>query len=127
MKRMRILSVKSIPRFIGEYFNKKLIDIETINEFSKLLTTTKFDQLKYNKYSSKAEYIGVLNYTPELIKFYKDKSTLDHYYRCKYEDELDIPKSVANETYGIQIDDGRILYVTLLYNFDHNILILNVE
>ena len=39
MKRMRILSVKSIPRFIGEYFNKKLIDIETINEFSKLLTT----------------------------------------------------------------------------------------
>lgn len=123
MKRMRILSVKSIPRFIGEYFNKKLIDIETINEFSKLLTTIEFDYFKSNN----NWFYGSLPYTPELIKFYKDKSTLDHYYRCKYEDELDIPKSVANETYGIQIDDGRILYVTLLYNFDHNILILNVE
>ena len=122
MKRMRILSVKSIPRFIGEYFNKKLIDIKTINEFSKLLTTIEFDYFK-----NENRYYGYLSYTPELIKFYKDKSTLDHYYRCKYEDELDIPKSVANETYGIQIDDGRILYVTLLYNFDHNILILNVE
>ena len=122
MKRMRILSVKSIPRFIGEYFNKKLIDIKTINEFSKLLPTIEFDCFK-----NENRYYGYLSYTPELIKFYKDKSTLDHYYRCKYEDELDIPKSVANETYGIQIDDGRILYVTLLYNFDHNILILNVE
>lgn len=119
--KMRILSIKSIPRFIGEYFNKQLIDIETINEFSKLLTNIEFDWV------SETEYIGVLDYTPELIKFYKDKSKLDHYYRCKYEDELDIPKSIANETYGIQIDDGRILYVTLSYNFDHDILVLNVE
>ena len=122
MKRMRILSVKSIPRFIGEYFNKKLIDIKTINEFSKLLTTIEFDYFK-----NENRYYGYLSYTPELIKFYKDKSKLDHYYRCKYEDELGLPKSVSNEIYSVQLDNNEIINVTLLYDFKFNILILNVE
>ena len=123
MNKLRILSVKSIPRFIGEYFNKNLISFDDIKEFSKILISTEFDYLKH----SNNQYIGFLNYTPELIKFYKDKSKLDHYYRCKYEDELDIPKSISNEVYVLQLIDESIISVSLLYNFDHNILVLNVE
>lgn len=123
MNKLRILSVKSIPRFIGEYFNKNLISFDNIKEFSKILISTEFDYLKH----SNNQYIGFLDYTPELIKFYKDKSKLDHYYRCKYEDELDIPKSISNEVYVLQLIDESIISVSLLYNFDHNILLLNVE
>lgn len=123
MNKLRILSVKSIPRFIGEYFNKNLISFDDIKEFSKILISTEFDYLKH----SNNQYIGFLDYTPELIKFYKDKSKLDHYYRCKYEDELDIPKSISNEVYVLQLIDESIISVSLLYNFDHNILVLNVE
>lgn len=123
MNKLRILSVKSIPRFIGEYFNKNLISFDDIKEFSKILISTEFDYIEY----SNNQYIGFLDYTPKLIKFYKDKSKLDHYYRCKYEDELDIPKSISNEVYVLQLIDESIISVSLLYNFDCNILVLNVE
>ena len=118
---MYIRSILGIPRFIGLYFNKGEVNSNYINEFSDVLLNSAYFSREPNK------YFAILNYKPKLIDFYIDKSKLDYNYRCKYEEELDIAKSIYNELYTIKIIGGKILKVSLDYIENEDILVLNVE
>lgn len=120
MQKLKILSVQSIPKFIGEYFNKGSIKLDDIHNFSEILLNNNFEKLYDDK------YIVHLEEEPKLIKFYLEKSKLDHYCRCKYEDELDISKSFTNECYKLKIDNDKIISATFAYDEKFNLLILNI-
>ena len=118
---MRIKSVIRIPKFIGEYFNKDIISLDEIKSFSEFLLSIDYTLL------DNGQLIYYIDNKPEFINFYLEKSKLDNYYFCKYEDELDIPKSVSNETYTVELESGGKVDVLLDFDDNSNCLILNVE
>jgi len=118
---MIIQSIVKIPRFIGEYFNIGLLSDRVIAEFSETLKRS------YFTLDNDRCYICTLKEKPEFIDFYINKSKLDDKYECIYENEIDIPKSIYNEIYVIEIDDGRVLNISLKYNDENDCLILNIE
>ena len=118
---MKIRSIRKIPRFIGEYFNEGILTYDDINEFSKLLVTLDYTLIDDTKLTC------ILDCKPKFIDFYLDKSKLDKKYICKYEEELDIPKSIYNEIYTVELIYGGTTNVSLDYDEECNCLILNIE
>lgn len=118
---MKIKAVKKIPRFIGEYFNEGLLSTEDLEEFSKLLISLDYTILEEEK------LVAVLDQESPFINFYLEKSKLDSNYFCKYEDELDVPKSISNELFTIQISDGGELQVYIEFDYEYNCLSLIIE
>ena len=118
---MYIKSIKGIPVFIGRYFNEGKISMHDIQEFEEILTDSEYFKYDTNKYATK------LKSKPALVDFYIKHSKLDKYYNCKYEDELDLPKSIMNELYAVKVIGGEINNISLDYNDEENLLVLNVE
>ena len=118
---MKIRSIRKIPRFIGEYFNEGVLSYDDIGDFSKLLTTLDYTLIDDTK------LICILDNKPKFIDFYLDKSKLDRQYLCKYEDELDLPKSIANEIYTVELIYGGRVNISMDYDDECNCLILNIE
>lgn len=118
---MIIISVETVPRFIGLYCNEKVISFESVSNFSKLLRSIVFNFV--DPYTYKA-------YVPQndFINTYIDKSKLDIYLRCKYEDELDIPKSLENELFKVKLHGGAIVDIYIdNYDYETNTLTIKIE
>lgn len=118
---MYIESIKGIPVFIGKYFNAGKISIDDIKEFENILIKSEYFFYNKNKYATK------LNSKPALIDFYIKYSKVDIHGNCIYEDELDLPKSIYNEVYKLQVVGGNKINVSIDYINEENLLILNVE
>ena len=118
---MYIRKINKIPLFIGRYFNNGKISIDDINEFEKIIINSEYFFYDKNKYATK------LKSKPKLLDFYIEHSKLDNKYYCKYEDELDIPKSISNEIYKFEIVGDDIIAATIDFNEDENLLIINIE
>ena len=118
---MQIRSVTKIPKFIGLYFNEGKISLKEINEFSELLKNRCFTLL------NDKSLVTVIEDKSILVDFYLDKSRLDRNYNCKYEEELEISKSVYNEIYTVELSSGGKINVTLDFDYKCNCLILNIE
>ena len=118
---MYIREIKGIPMFIGRYFNLGKISIEDIKEFNKILLNSEYYLYNKNKYAVK------LKYKPAFVDFYIKYSKVDRYGNCRYEDELDLPKSVYYETFNLIVVGGEIKSISLDFDEEESILILNVE
>ena len=118
---MKIKTINKLPRFIGEYFNEKIISYDELKAFSSLLLSLDYTLLDDNK------LICVLDTKPAFVDFYLEKSRLDEHYFCKYEDELEVPKSISNEIYKIELESGGKIEVLLDFDDNSNCLILNIE
>ena len=99
---LKIASIESIPRFIGLYFNEHQISMHEISQFDKLLNELYFTCIDTD------EYITSTNHN-NFITFYLEKTRLDRYLNCKYEDELDIPKSISNELFVARTNNGDLI------------------
>ena len=118
---MYIKSIKGIPVFVGRYFNTGKISITDINEFDDILKNSEFFFYGKNKYATR------LKYKPVLVYLYIKYSKLDRYGNCRYENDLNISKSVSNEIYTLKILGDEEIKVTLDYDDEDSLLILNVE
>lgn len=117
---LKIKYINNIPKFIGEYYNKGEISLEDINSFNSFLTKLNFSVTNDDK------YVTTIDEEPKLLKFYIDKSKLDRQYRCKYEEELNIAKSVSNELYKFDTIYGSF-DATIDYKDEYKCLILVIE
>lgn len=117
---MTIVSAKSVPRVLGLYFNKGEISIDDICEFKNIFKKSTMSQMKDGRY-------GVfIDKDSNVIKFFMDKSKLDRYYICGYEVDLEIPRSVSNEAFEIELDDETSLSV-YIYEYIENLGLLVLE
>ena len=124
---MKIHNIDKIPKFIGLYFNKDMIDLETINRFIKSLEYSSIE--KYND-----ENIYRINYDPiddnKFLNFYFLKSRVNLNNKCLYEEELEIPKSISeNECFTGIIDDEEVKFsfIGLENNYLYILKIDNLE
>ena len=118
---MYIKAIEEIPIFVGRYFNVGKISMTDINEFSDILKNSEFFFYDKNKYATK------LKYKPVLVYLYIKYSKLDRYGHCRYEEEIDLFKSISNEIYKLRLLGDEKINVTIDYNEEDNLLILNVE
>ena len=117
---MRIKYINKIPIFIGEYYNMGYITIDEINELNTLLMRPEYSIANGNK------YVATINEAPYLLKFYIERSKIDKFGNCRYEDELEISKSLSNELYEFDTVYGPFK-AALDYNDDYKCLILKTE
>ena len=117
---MRIKYINKIPIFIGKYYNMGLVTIDEINELNTLLMRPEYSITNDDK------YVATINEAPYLLKFYIEKSKIDKFGNCKYEDELEISKSLSNELFGFDTIYGSF-NAALDYNDEYKCLILKAE
>lgn len=113
----KIKQIVAVPTFIDKYIESKKdnqINSIILNDFCNIIK-----KLEYKINDS--EYIFNVgdNYTVKrFVNFYIDKSELSREYKCKYEDELDIPKSISNELFTIEFEDKCIVLYIKKYSND---------
>jgi hypothetical protein len=118
---LQIKQIEKIPRFIGKYYNKGVISLKDINEFNSFLEKLNFAVTSDDRYVT-----TIQDDIPKLLSFYIDKSKLNSEYKCKYEDELDISKSISNELYKFDTIYGSF-NATIDYKDEYKCLILTIE
>ena len=119
---MHIKNIRKIPRFVGEYFNLGIITEQDLKDLSKIITTDDYCILNEEK------LIKIVDINSEIINFCLNKSKINRYYRCKYEDEIDIPKCLASDIMVVELDNGSCISVTIDdFDNEYNCLILKIE
>lgn len=109
----------SIPRFIEIYIDKKENGLETLtHDFCKIMTELNYTVSPNNSNSNIYQFDSENNYSiKRFLDFYFDKSKLNLKLMCKYEDELNISKSIANELFVINSNNKLIhLYIDSFEN-----------
>lgn len=109
---MKSFECEKLPIFINGYINKGFIDITDTHNFCRELLQTPF-QISIDRDGKSVYTFEIDNYfVKKFADFYIEKSKLDLKYNCKYEDELDIPKSIMNEFFIFIIDGEKVsLYI----------------
>ena len=114
---MKIKKIIRMPLFIEKYLlNNTLYLQEYYDSFYNNINS--LDLVEY--YNDKNERCFETNiYLSDMISFssfYIVKSQLDYYYKCKYEDELNIPKSISNETFTVELDNEEVIDIFIEYS-----------
>lgn len=123
---MKFTSVVNVPVFIESYiFADKS---GTLEEFTHIFCNDIMN-LDFNKYikNNTIYYEAYItnDISKRFIQFYLEKSQLDHYYDCKYEDEKNISKSISNELFEVEIDNTYIVHI-YIDSFENDKLIFAV-
>lgn len=133
---MKITNIIEIPKFISIYINKGIDDIDyQLHSFCKYLLNRKVDSFSIDSETEdineyRFEYIvDATSYDIKyFINFYLDKLKLDYKFNCLYEEETELPKSLSNEIFIIELetDDGSKLDTIKVYieSFESDKLIL---
>lgn len=108
---MKIInSIINIPKFIKEYIIKD--DSYYWLEIASHSISNKLLNLKFEINESNDGFIKLISNAAEkdenllkFLNFYFSKIRLDRKGYCPYEEELNIPESVSNETFKVIIDD----------------------
>ena len=99
---MKIFNIIAIPAIIGFYYNIYAISKSCIDDFKYYLQSSYFELVEYKIYKTK--YYPIYD---KFTNFYFDKTRLDRYLNCKYEDELGIPKCVIlKESFIVDTEMG---------------------
>lgn len=118
---MKLDEFVSYPKFIDKYIENGDTGLSIlVNDFCKVLIEINTIQTHVDDNGKNIYYIKVGdNYTiRRFVDFYIDKSKLSCKYECKYEDELDLPKSILNEVFVVGINGKpKTLYIDS-YNGD---------
>lgn len=117
---MQILSVESIPKILGLYFNENHVSIDDLHNFKSIFKGELITIFEDNK------YVVCFNQRYKVIDFLLEKTKLDRYYNCKYEEDLQIPKSVSNESFDIKLDNNITISV-YIYGYDEKLGILILD
>lgn len=98
----KLTEIKSVPIFVNKYCNSEKMKHLELN--TKLFNFTQ--DILFKECIIEDDKITILNVNldKQFIDFYLDKSKLDRYYNCIYENETGIPKSVSNECFKIVIN-----------------------
>lgn len=123
---MKFVDIIEIPKFIEKYISVNGYMIEKYTHtFCAYLLKTEFEKI-IDK-SNNIKYMADVNDKTIscCIDFYLDKSELNYYYECKYESEIGVPKSITNEIFKIQLEDGKEVEL-YIESFKDNKLILAV-
>jgi hypothetical protein len=114
----KIISIEDIPLFLKK---SDTYYLNLVYEFINILLNLSVDNIDEN-------YIMIYNknINNKFIDYYLDQVKIDKYtYAVKYEDELDIPKSVLNEIFKIKLDNGKI-YDVIIKSYINNYLKLEI-
>lgn len=120
---MKIKKIIRIPVFIDKYV---LENIPSLNNYIESFKNGIIESDLYEYYNENAQRCFKTNvYLVDMISFidfYILKSKLDHYYKCIYEDELNLPKSISNELFTVELDNGEIIDIFIEYSKYNNIV-----
>lgn len=108
MNRNMVIEIENIPYFV-ELYMKNNPEKETLTHaFCKFLLNNKPDKIVLSTGNDRIDllYKSDDKIFLEFTEFYLDKSQLDHSLNCKYEIELDLPKSLTVECFYITIKDN---------------------
>jgi hypothetical protein len=122
----KIVEIIDVPEFIKRYIEQDKSG--TISELTHIFCTEILvSDIEYCvKEKTTHLYIDTLHNTKiaEFADLYLEKSELDHYLNCKYEDELDLYKSINNELFKIKISDVDKIMEFKIDSLENNTMIL---
>jgi hypothetical protein len=124
---MKFINIIDVPIFIKSYiFDDKSGTIENFTHiFCKYIMSIEFIEFTNEQKEICYKYIIKDSMVRDYIIFYLDKSKLDFYFQCKYENEKDIPKSLANELFTVELENNNIVKL-YIESFDHNIITFSI-
>lgn len=124
---MKFVDIIDIPVFIKSYIadDKSRVIENFTHTFCKYIMDMDF--IKFVDNNGEVLFISNINdnAVKDYILFCIDKSKLDYQYRCKYEDEKDIAKSLSNEVFAIKLDNEDIVKL-YIKSFENNTIIFSV-
>lgn len=115
-----VIEIEQIPIFLERYMNQDPKLESLIHTFCKYLLFEKPVKIIKNTFLHGSEdkpttvtlidtvYSIKDSTIQKFCDFYFDKSKMDNHFLCKYEDELNISKSLYNECFYITIKDGTV-------------------
>lgn len=104
----KLEEIVSVPTFIQKYIEKEAEHFSNVIlvDFCNIIKNAKYSINHVNNHEEYIFNVGENNYTVKrFIEFYLDKSLLKNDLSCRYEEELDLPKSVSNEVFIIKFED----------------------
>jgi len=121
---MKITNIIEVPKFISNYINNGIEDIDyQLHSFCRFLLYSPITSLTSMCTEDDDNY--QIEYTVDetsydikyFINFYIKKSKEDSVGNCLYESETNLPKSLSNETFKVELesDDGIKLGEDELY------------
>ena len=120
---MKIKEFISIPKFIDKYINKNECGVENFtHDFCKIMMELEFECKPNGENSNIYLFDSKDNYSiKRFLEFYFNKSKLDYKFKCTYEDELNLSKSISNELFVVASIDDKIITM-YIDSFDNGII-----